>query len=99
MRFLSQEALLNFNLSYKSGVSTILIRNKLSKTLAFGFLNMPPKKKIFHKTIESVKQFEDLTTNEEPGPLVIIDAYLDWCGPCECMVPNYPSIWFSYDDP
>ena len=60
---------------------------------------MPPKKKIFHQTIKSVEQFEELTSNEAEGPLVIIDAHLDWCGPCVCMETNYPAIWFSYDEP
>ena len=60
---------------------------------------MPPKKKIFHKDIKSIEEFEEITNNTEKGPLVIMDVYLSWCGPCACMVPNYPSIWFSYDDP
>ena len=61
---------------------------------------MPPKqKKTFHQTIKSVEQFEELTSNEAEGPLVIIDTHLDWCGPCVCMETNYPVIWYSYDVP
>ena len=64
---------------------------------------MPPKKnKIFHHPIESLKKFEELVnTDEEKNeglqPIVIIDCHLDWCGPCEAMVPNYQTIWFTYE--
>ena len=65
---------------------------------------MPPKKKIFHNPITSLKHFTELTQwdVEEPninGPLVIIDVHLDWCGSCEAMVPNYQSLWFEYENP
>mmetsp|Transcript_17579 Transcript_17579/g.29678 ORF Transcript_17579/g.29678 Transcript_17579/m.29678 type:complete len:87 (-) Transcript_17579:243-503(-) len=56
------------------------------------------KKKIYHFPINSAEHFQEIISNEE-GPLVIIDAHLDWCGPCTPMEPNYPSIWFSYEEP
>ena len=48
---------------------------------------MPPKKKIFHHAITSVKQFDEITqwNVEEPDkmtPLAVIDMHLDWCGSC-----------------
>ena len=65
---------------------------------------MPPKKKIFHFPIESEKHWDEVTewNSENPdkgGRLVIVDAHLDWCGPCEPMVPNYQSLWFEYENP
>ena len=37
--------------------------------------------------------------NEEYDKIAIVDAHLEWCGPCISMVPNYNSIWFGMDDP
>ena len=59
---------------------------------------MPPKKKIFHYPITSEEHFLEIT-EAEGGPLVLIDCYLDWCGPCEAMVSNYQTLWFNYENP
>ena len=65
---------------------------------------MPPKKKIFHNPITSQKHFDEATQwnvadADKMGPLVCVDVHLDWCGPCEPMVPNYQSLWFEYENP
>ena len=57
------------------------------------------KKTIFHETIKSPEQFQQVVEGTENGPIAIIDCYLSWCGPCEPMVPNYQTLWFSYDEP
>ena len=49
---------------------------------------MPPKKTVFHEQIKSLEQFEKITSAEF-GRMAIIDAHLEWCGPCVCMEPNY----------
>ena len=56
------------------------------------------KKVIFHEQIQSSEQFEALISEDEKR-MVVIDCHLDWCGPCHCMEPNWPTIWFSLDDP
>ena len=61
---------------------------------------MGPKKRTkFHETINSVEEFNQIALNEENEKMVVIDAHLEWCGPCISMVPNYNSIWFSIDEP
>ena len=58
------------------------------------------KKTIFHETIKSPEQFEEvIAMTENGGPIAIIDCHLDWCGPCHPMTPNYQTLWFSYDEP
>ena len=59
---------------------------------------MPPKKKQFVYPIESEEQFLEITENAA-GPLALIDCHLDWCGPCEAIVPNYATLWYNYDNP
>ena len=59
----------------------------------------PKKRTIFHEVIENEEHFKNIVFNEENEKLVIIDAHLDWCGPCLAMVPNYVNIWFSIDEP
>ena len=61
---------------------------------------MGPKKRAkFHETINSVEEFTSIALNETYEKVAIIDAHLEWCGPCISMVPNYNSIWFSMDEP
>ena len=58
------------------------------------------KKTIFHETIKSPEHFQEVIDKSEAGgPIAIIDCYLAWCGPCEPMVPNYQTLWFTYDEP
>ena len=58
------------------------------------------KKTIFHETIKSPEHFQEVIDRTEAGgPIAIIDCYLAWCGPCEPMVPNYQTLWFTYDEP
>ena len=59
---------------------------------------MPPKKTVFHEQIKSLEQFEKITSAEF-GRMAIIDAHLEWCGPCVCMEPNYQALWFSVENP
>ena len=57
------------------------------------------KKTIFHETIKGPEHFEEVMQRTEGGPIAIIDCYLSWCGPSEPMVPNYQTLWYSYDEP
>ena len=57
------------------------------------------KKTIFHEVIKSPEHMEEVIARTEGGPIAIVDCHLAWCGPCEPMVPNYASLWFSYDEP
>ena len=58
------------------------------------------KKKIeVLKEIKSIEQYEEVLEKSKNGPMAIIDVYLEWCGPCLPMVPNYTTLWFTYDDP
>ena len=55
---------------------------------------MGPKKRTkFHEDIESEDHWHKIV-NEDWPTLAVIDAHLDWCGPCQCMIGNYTSIWF-----
>ena len=45
---------------------------------------MPPKRKVFHEVIKSPEHFKEVI--DSTGPLVVIDAHLEWCGPCEPMI-------------
>ena len=58
------------------------------------------KKKIeVLKEIKSIEQYDEVLEKSKNGPMAIIDVYLEWCGPCLPMVPNYTTLWFTYDDP
>ena len=60
---------------------------------------MGPKKRTkFHEDVADEDQWHKIV-NEEEQRLVVVDVFLDWCGPCQCMIANYPGIWFKYDDP
>ena len=56
------------------------------------------KRTKFHETITSPEQFEQISSEEETR-MAVVDVHLDWCGPCNCMVPNYSAIWFNLEDP
>ena len=60
---------------------------------------MPPKaaKQIVFP-VESIDQFKELV-NPENLRVTVIDFYLEWCGPCKVMDPNYRPMYFSYDSP
>ena len=58
------------------------------------------KRTIFHETIKSPEHYEEIVEKSlNGGPIAIIDAFLSWCGPCDPMIPNYASLFFSYDEP
>ena len=58
------------------------------------------KKKIeVLKEIKSIEQWEEVLEKSKHGPMAIIDVYLERCGPCQPIVPNYTTLWFIYDDP
>ena len=58
------------------------------------------KKMIFHESVKGPEHLEEIIAiTENGGPIAIIDAHLSWCGPCEPMIPNYQTLWFSYDEP
>ena len=60
---------------------------------------MPPKaqKEIVFK-LEDQEKLLEVTAPDYPK-LVLIDFYLEWCGPCEVMMPNYRTLYFGYDTP
>ena len=45
---------------------------------------MPPKRTKYHESITSEEQFEELIKSE-PKKVIVVDAHLEWCGPCLCM--------------
>lgn len=57
------------------------------------------KKTIFHESIKSPEHMQEVIDRTDGGPIAIVDCHLSWCGPCEPMIPNYASLWFSYDEP
>ena len=58
------------------------------------------KKVKFHDDIKSPEQFQEIIDkSENNGPIAVIDCHLSWCGPCAPMIPNYQTLWFSYDEP
>ncbi len=58
------------------------------------------KRTIFHEVIKNEEQYEEIVAkSENNGRIAIIDCFVDWCGPCMPMVPNYQGIFFNYDDP
>ena len=44
------------------------------------------------------KHQEELLANELKK-VIVVDAYLEWCGPCQCMESNYAGLYFSVDSP
>ena len=56
------------------------------------------KKKTYIHDITNEDMFTDLTSRED-GPLVVVDAFLDWCGPCQPMDPNYATLYYMFEDP
>ena len=61
---------------------------------------MGPKKRTkFHETINSVDEFNSICLNEDFDRLAVVDAHLEWCGPCVSMVANYAAIWFEIEEP
>ena len=57
------------------------------------------KRTIFHETIKSEEHYNEIVEKSQGGPIAVIDCHLDWCGPCYPMVPNYATLFFSYEDP
>ena len=55
------------------------------------------KRTKFHDEIKDADHFEQVIS-EIPSRVNIIDCYLEWCGPCKCMEPNYNALWFSIED-
>ena len=59
---------------------------------------MPPKRTKFHEAITTEEQFKELTDNELKK-VIVVDAHLEWCGPCLCMENNYGALYYSIDSP
>ncbi|CAI2384810.1 unnamed protein product [Moneuplotes crassus] len=55
------------------------------------------QQKEFIKVLESQEDFDKVRDRDYPK-CVVVDVHLTWCGPCEVMVPNFRTMFFSYDD-
>jgi len=47
------------------------------------------------KTINSTKQFNELTKQDKP---FVLDFYADWCGPCRALLPTVEKLAEEYKD-
>ena len=60
---------------------------------------MPPKKqKQVQFDINSVEHFQEIMSLEHKQ-LAVVDLYLDWCGPCQCMETNFSTMYFTIEKP
>ena len=57
------------------------------------------KRTVFHEVIKSEEHYNEIVEKSNGGPIAVIDCHLDWCGPCAPMVPNYATLFYSYEDP
>jgi len=48
--------------------------------------------------IESEEQFQSLI-DETDSKLLLVDCYVDWCGPCEAIRPTLQKVWMEYEAP
>jgi len=48
-------------------------------------------------SIDSQEQLIEITNKDNPK-LILVDFFLEWCGPCEVMNPNYRTMFFGYDN-
>lgn len=46
--------------------------------------------------ITSVEQFQEIISPENKK-LVVIDLFLNWCGPCQSMENNFRTIFFGHE--
>ena len=58
------------------------------------------KRTVFHEIVKSPEHWDEIVEKSaNGGPIAVVDCHLDWCGPCQPMVPNYQTLFFSYEDP
>mmetsp|Transcript_17162 Transcript_17162/g.15151 ORF Transcript_17162/g.15151 Transcript_17162/m.15151 type:complete len:87 (+) Transcript_17162:46-306(+) len=58
---------------------------------------MAKKEQEFVFNLENQEDFDRIRDRDYPK-CVVVDIHLTWCGPCQVMVPNFRTMFFSYDD-